>query len=157
MINSFKDYPDYFYAGFFIRLFAFTVDIIIIGSLQRLLLFSFEAGMLKVGLSLLIYLAYFIFMTKLNHGQTLGKMIFGIKVVSLNEAGLSWQTVIVREGFGRYLQKVILILYTLTIFTPYKQHLVDLLTDTSVVTVNYLRLLEDQHVNRPDYAEGTIV
>ena len=78
----------------------------------------------------------------LNDGQTLGKMIFGIKVVALHEDSLSWKTVLVREGFGRYLQKAILILYTIAIFTPHKQHFVDLLTDTSVVTINFLRLLE---------------
>lgn len=31
------------------------------------------------------------------------------------------------EGFGRYLQKVVLVLYALVIFTPYKQHVIDLL------------------------------
>ena len=82
-------------------------------------------------------------MTKFTNGQTVGKMIFGIRVIALNEEELSWQTILVREGFGRYLQKVVLILYGLVIFTPYKQHVVDLLTDTSVITLNYLRLLEE--------------
>ncbi|GEM04353.1 hypothetical protein HMI01_13410 [Halolactibacillus miurensis] len=142
MIRRFNDYPDYFYAGFFIRLFAFTVDMIMIQSLSRLLLFYLNESLLKTVLSLFIYLLYFICMTKFTNGQTLGKMIFGIRVIAINEETLSWTTVLVREGFGRYLQKVLWIMYSLTIFTRYKQHVVDLLTDTSVVTENYLRLLE---------------
>lgn len=144
MIKSFKEYPSYFYTGFFIRLFAFIVDLIMITSLQKMVLFSMQEGTLHTFLSLIIYLAYFILMTKFNNGQTIGKMIFGIKVICLNEEELSWKTVIVREGFGRYLQKTIVILYALIIFTPYKQHLVDILSDTSVVTLNFLRVLEDE-------------
>lgn len=143
MIKSFDDYPNYFYAGFFIRLFAFTIDLIMIGSIQRIGLFFLGDGVLRTALSLMIYLLYFILMTKFTNGQTVGKMIFGIRVIALDEKELSWQTVLVREGFGRYLQKVVLILYGLVIFTPYKQHVVDLLTDTSVVTLNYLRVLEE--------------
>jgi uncharacterized RDD family membrane protein YckC len=142
MIRRFNDYPDYFYAGFFIRLFAFTIDVILIGSLSHLFLFYLNDSIVKTVLSLMIYLLYFILMTKFTNGQTLGKMIFGIKVIAINEDKLSWTTVLVREGFGRYLQKVLWIMYSLTIFTRYKQHVVDLLTDTSVVTENYLRLLK---------------
>ena len=142
MIRRFNDYPDYFYAGFFIRLFAFTTDVILIGALSHLFLFFLSESLVKTVLSLMIYLLYFILMTKFTNGQTLGKMIFGIRVIAINEEKLSWTTILVREGFGRYLQKVLWIMYSLTIFTRYKQHVVDLLTDTSVVTENYLRLLE---------------
>ncbi|HHX59962.1 MAG TPA: RDD family protein [Epulopiscium sp.] len=148
MIKSFEDYPDCIYTGFLIRFFAFTIDIIMIGSLQRMTLFYMEKGTLRMLLSLMIYLLYFILMSKLNDGQTIGKMIFGIKVVCLNEEQLTWKTVIVREGFGRYLQKAMLILYALAIFTPYKQHFVDLLTDTSVVTLNLLNPLEDDQTRQ---------
>lgn len=139
MMNTFEDLPTFYYTGFFIRLFAFMIDLIMIGSIERISLFFIEEGVLRSILSLVIYLTYFVFMTKLTNGQTIGKMIFGIRVIALNEEKLSWQTVLVREGFGRYLQKVILPLYGLVIFTTYKQHAVDLLTDTSVITLNYLR------------------
>lgn len=145
MIKSFKDYPEGIYTGFLIRFFAFMIDIMMISSLQRMTLFYMKEGTLRIFLSLMIYLLYFILMTKLNDGQTIGKLIFGIKVICLNEEKLTWNTVIVREGFGRYLQKVILILYVLTIFTPYKQHFVDLLTDTSVVTLKFLDLVENKN------------
>lgn len=155
MIRRFNDYPDYFYAGFFIRLFAFTIDVILIGSLSHLFLFFLNDSIVKTILSLIIYLLYFILMTKFTNGQTLGKMIFGIKVIAINEEQLSWTTVLVREGFGRYLQKVLWIMYSLTIFTRYKQHVVDLLTDTSVVTENYLRLLESTTESKENVPKET--
>lgn len=157
MIKSFEDYPDYFYTGFFIRLFAFMVDLIMIGSIERMTLFFLDDGVIRSTLALIIYLLYFILMTKITNGQTVGKMIFGIRVISLNERELSWGTVIVREGFGRYLQKVVLVLYALVIFTPYKQHVVDLLTDTSVVTINYLRQWEDNQFVKSSYSNKKIV
>lgn len=146
MIKSFDDYPDYFYTGFLIRLFAFSIDILMIGSIQRMSLFFLQEGVLRKALSLMIYLLYFILMTKFTNGQTIGKMVFGIRVIALNEEKLSWQTVLVREGFGRYLQKIVLVLYAVAILTSYKQHLADLLTDTSVVTINYLRLVEEENI-----------
>lgn len=157
MIKSFEDYPDYFYTGFFIRLFAFMIDLIMIGSIERMTLFFLDDGVIRSTLALIIYLLYFILMTKITNGQTVGKMIFGIRVISLNEKELSWGTVIVREGFGRYLQKVVLVLYALVIFTPYKQHVVDLLTDTSVVTINYLRQWEDNQFVKSSYSNKKIV
>lgn len=157
MIKSFEDYPDYFYTGFFIRLFAFMIDLIMIGSIERMTLFFLDDGVIRSTLALIIYLLYFILMTKITNGQTVGKMIFGIRVISLNEKELSWGTVIVREGFGRYLQKVVLVLYALVIFTPYKQHVVDLLTDTFVVTINYLRQWEDNQFVKSSYSNKKIV
>lgn len=157
MIKSFEDYPDYFYTGFFIRLFAFMIDLIMIGSIERMTLFFLDDGVIRSTFALIIYLLYFILMTKITNGQTVGKMIFGIRVISLNEKELSWGTVIVREGFGRYLQKVVLVLYALVIFTPYKQHVVDLLTDTSVVTINYLRQWEDNQFVKSSYSNKKIV
>ena len=148
MIKSFEEYPKYFYTGFFIRLFAFLIDLIMIGSIERISLFFLDKGVLRSTLSLMIYILYFILITKFTNGQTIGKIIFGIRVIALNEKKLSWKTVIVREGFGRYLQKVFLILCGLVIFTPYKQHFVDLLTDTSVLNLNSLRQLKDcQNIN----------
>ena len=147
-MKSFKDYPDCIYTGFFVRFFAFMIDMIMIGSLRRMTLFYIPRGTLRILLSLMIYLLYFILMTKLNNGQTIGKMIFGIQVICLNEESLTWKTVIVREGFGRYLQKAMLILYVPAMFTPYKQHLVDLLSDTSVVTLDLLHLVKDGQIRQ---------
>lgn len=148
-------YPDYFYAGFWIRFFAYIVDLLCVAAITRILL---DLPTDLIGLSksnefisfygissLLIYLAYFILLTKINHGQTIGKMIFGIQVICFNEARLSWKTVLVREAACRFVLRgsFFMLGYLVTIFTPNKQHLGDYFSDTSVVTLNLLAARED--------------
>lgn len=139
---EYNKYPPIVYAGFWMRLFAYTLDMIIVASLQQILLIFLENGTVKTALALVILLGYFVLMTKLNQGQTLGKMAFGLRVVCFNEEELSWLTIIVRELFGRYLQSTMWIMYVLVAFTPYKQHIVDLLADTTVVSENAIILLD---------------
>lgn len=66
-------------------------------------------------------------------GQTLGKMVFGLKVIPLNDERLSWSTVIFREWIGRYISATIWILYVIAAFTPKKQALHDMFADTAVI------------------------
>lgn len=146
-----NDFPNYFYAGFWTRLLAFWVDLICIsivtggtiGLVYKIQGFETSHSLITVyGItSLNIYLAYFTLLTKLNDGQTLGKMIFGIKVVSLEEETLSWQTVLIREGVCRFiLQTFILGLgYLVAAFTPKKQHVGDYFSGTSVVIINMVK------------------
>ncbi len=145
-MKEFNKYPNIIYAGFWMRFFAYLLDLILVGSIQRMMLFFLGEGLLKTTLSVILFLAYFILMTKFNQGQTLGKMVFGLRVICFNEEELSWATVLVRELFGRYLQKIIWPMYLLVAFTPYKQHVIDMLADTSVVTENYLCLLLKKEV-----------
>lgn len=146
-------YPNFIYTGFWIRLFAYCLDLVIIGSATGAVTFFLKDGLLKGTIALLLFLTYFVLMTKHNNGQTLGKMVFGIRVVCFSEETLSWHTVLTRELFGRLLQKTLWILYLLTAFTPKKQHVVDLLCDTSVVTENYLLMQESlrKEPYMPDY------
>lgn len=153
-----NDFPNYFYAGFWIRLGAFLVDLICIGSITRLTIgLAANLGWLTFSTSylsfygfaaLLIYLGYFILLTKLNHGQTIGKMIFGIRVVCFSESELSWSTVFVREGACRFILKfpLLLIGYLPTIFSQRKQHIGDYFSNTSVVTLNLIKAF-NQEVN----------
>lgn len=152
---KFHQYPNYFYTGFWIRLFAYLVDLLCISAITGILLglpANLMGGSLSNELStltgigaLIIYLAYFILLTKLNQGQTIGKMIFGIRVVCFNEADLSWKTVLVREGACRFVLRGSLLMmgYLVTLFTPTKQHIGDYFSDTSVVTLNLLMARED--------------
>lgn len=154
--SSMVKFPLYFYAGFWIRLVAFLVDLlciatissIFLGSLANLTALSRSSSYLSVYglLSLGIYLGYFILLTKLNHGQTIGKMIFGIRVVSLTSTELSWQTVLVREGACRFILKYPLLLlgYLPAAFSRKKQHLGDYLSDTSVITINLMRAFDQE-------------
>ncbi len=150
-MEKYHNYPALIYAGFWMRFFAYCLDLIIIASLQRIFLFFLASGGLKTVLSLAIYLLYFVLMTKFNQGQTLGKMAFGLQVVSLTEEDLSWTTVMIRELFGRYLQKTFLIMYILIVFTPKKQHIIDLLVETSVISHNNLALYEARPLMGPGH------
>lgn len=149
MRKPFHSYPAFFYTGFWFRFFAFLVDLLVISSINRLIvqpLFlllrhplnddAFSAFSLS---KLVIYLLYFVLATKLTNGQTIGKIIFGIRVVSFKEEKLSWATVIIRECFSRYILKTFPFIYLMVLFTQEKQHLGDFFSDTSVVSENLIR------------------
>lgn len=147
-----NDFPNYFFAGFWVRLFAFVIDLLCINAVTTVILDSTfnwtglerSTDFLSMyGLfSLIIYLTYFTLLTKLNRGQTIGKMIFGIRVICLTEKKLTWKTVLIRETFVRFILQFTPLLYLgylPTIFTRKKQHLADYFADTSVVTINLIQ------------------
>lgn len=65
--------------------------------------------------------------------QTLGKMIFGLRVVSNDDTSLNWSRIIFRELVGRYISKMIWIGFLIAAFTPKKQSLHDIFADTLVI------------------------
>ncbi|HCM89092.1 MULTISPECIES: RDD family protein [Vagococcus] len=146
-----SDFPNYFYAGFWVRLFAFVVDLICIsivtagtiGLVYKIQGLEKTHSLITIYgiVSLVIYLTYFTLLTKLNDGQTLGKMIFGIKVVSLEEETLSWQTVLIRECVCRFILQTFIfgLGYLVSIFTPKKQHIGDYFSGTSVIIINMIK------------------
>ena len=142
-IRDYKSLPSFAYAGFFIRLVAFAIDMIVISAINRILQSVLNPNIeLGLGISLasiiywLISLGYFTLMTYFNNGQTLGKMITNIRVVSLNgEKADLWQ-IVSRETFGRYVQNKFVVLYLIIGFAPMKQSLADILSDTVVIRDN---------------------
>ena len=163
----YHQYPDFFYAGFWIRVVAYLIDLLMIGSITRLIngpLSIATGGVnewtvlhLTIGAVLFVYPLYFILFTGFTGGQTLGKMITGIRVVSFTEESLSWKTILVRELFGRYIQKMVLFLYLITAFTPKKQHAADLLSDTAVISENAVTafLCGQSHARIPRTTDGS--
>ena len=130
------------FAGFWMRLWAYLIDLIVIGSIGRIILkpvlkilgvedSSSFFSPLTIGSAIIFYL-YFVLMTK-YFSQTLGKMALGLKVISLKEARLSWGTVIFREFIGRFINRTIIVLYILVGFLPKHQGLHDIFADTSVI------------------------
>jgi uncharacterized RDD family membrane protein YckC len=131
------------YAGFWMRFWAYLLDLVVIGSINRILIYpAFRA--LDISLSesdmfsatsiatAVVFYLYFVLMTKF-FSQTLGKMVFGIKVVTLEERPLTWMTVLFREFIGRYISKLFFIGYLIVAFLPKKQGIHDLLSDTTVI------------------------
>jgi uncharacterized RDD family membrane protein YckC len=82
--------------------------------------------------SAVIFYLYFVLMTKFFN-QTLGKMVFGLKVINLDQERLTWGTVLFREWIGRFISATIVIGYIIVAFLPKKQGLHDLFTDTTVI------------------------
>ncbi|WP_288362125.1 RDD family protein [uncultured Enterococcus sp.] len=153
----FNDFPSYFFAGFWIRLSAFLVDLLVIRAITQITIGSIynlanlTATNQRFGLynicALGIYLGYFVLMTKLNHGQTIGKMLFGIRVISFVEEELSWQTVLIRELCGRYVLQFNVFFYLgylPIIFNKNKQQAADYFAETSVVTINLIKAFNKQ-------------
>ncbi|WP_442595485.1 RDD family protein [Neobacillus sp. D3-1R] len=131
------------FAGFWMRFWAYLLDLIVIGSIDRIIvnpIFRFldiplSESNLFAPISIttaIIFYTYFVLMTRF-FGQTLGKMVFGLKVISLHDSKLTWSTVLFREWIGRFISATIVIGYIVTAFLPKKQGLHDLFSDTSVV------------------------
>jgi len=133
------------YAGFWMRFWAYLLDLIIVGSIGRLIvnpLFRvLEIPLVEFNMfapisiaSAVIFYLYFVLMTK-YFNQTLGKMVFGIKVIDLKNDNLTWGTILFREWIGRFISATVVIGYIIVAFLPKKQGLHDLFTDTSVIHV----------------------
>lgn len=136
----------YYLAGFWLRLWAFLLDLVTVYAINGLLLtplwrlagggditITFFSG--QTVLTALLFFLYFAIMTKVT-GQTIGKMVFGLRVISVNGLPLTWGQILFREGVGRLLHHIFFflqILYVTVAFTARKQGLHDMVADTFVI------------------------
>ena len=126
-------------AGFWIRTVAFLIDAAVAAAFASIFASPITAFFLTDGslaakaISGFLFYLYFVLSTYLTNGQTLGKMIAGIRVIHPDEERLSLTTVVIREGFCRLIQSTFLLLYVITAFSERKQNLGDFLSDTFVV------------------------
>lgn len=137
------------YAGFWMRFWAYITDLIVVFSVNGILLsplkFIGDGGM-EIGfwtlngvLSAVVFYIYFLLMTKWR-GQTLGKMLFGLRVVREDGQPLRWSDLFIREVIGRFIHRVFfltVLLYGVVAFTSQKQGIHDMFGDTRVVHVDY--------------------
>lgn len=131
-------------AGFWMRFWAFIIDTLlvsaVIGIVINPLFYLFDWDLEATNwyapiviITGVIYYAYFILMTKF-FAQTVGKMIFGLKVRTDSGAPLDWMTVIFREGIGRFISNTFMKLpYLIVIFTPQHKAVHDFAADTFVI------------------------
>ncbi|MFE4520791.1 RDD family protein [Cytobacillus firmus] len=131
------------FAGFWMRFWAYLLDLAVVGSVDRILINPIFRALdiplhesnlfapISIATAITFY-AYFVLMTKF-FGQTLGKMVFGLRVVDLKGEKLTWGTILFREWIGRFISVSIFIGYVIVAFLPKKQGLHDLFADTSVV------------------------
>lgn len=161
------------YAGFWTRFWAYTIDLLVLSALSGILVKPiFRAAGIEITnpsfllfspykvAALLLLLLYFILMTKYLQ-QTVGKMIMGIKVIPKDGEKLTWSMVIFREGFGRFISKMLLIPYLLVVFMPRKEALHDLFADTIVIYEHAyekeLRINERITSDNQQLPEGTVI
>lgn len=140
-----EQYTTYRLAGFWVRFWALTIDLIIISILNFLLinplvkfismpnLLAYWLQMNLISLGLLGYL-YLVLMTRF-WSQTLGKMIMGIKVIRTDGQPLDLLTVLFRELVGRTISQAfgLHLGYLWMLFSKRKQTWHDQLGDTLVV------------------------
>ncbi|MCE7793341.1 RDD family protein [Salipaludibacillus sp. CUR1] len=133
------------YAGFWMRFWAYIVDLIVVSSINGLVLFPLFLVMnvneltwgiftLAGVISVIIAYAYFILMTK-KYRQTLGKQLLGIKVFSYEAKELTWLDVIFREVVGRFIHQSLTftnLLYLIVAFSQEKRGLHDRIGNTFV-------------------------
>lgn len=143
-----KNTEELEYVGFWIRFWAYITDVLVLFSVNGILLsplkfinegvpIDVSYWTLKGIIAAVIYYAYFLLMTK-YFKQTVGKMVFGIKVVKHTFTDLRWGDVIFREVIGRFIYNVfgfMKLLYLVAAFTNEKQGLHDMLGNTRVIKV----------------------
>lgn len=131
------------FAGFWMRFWAYLLDLIVIGSIDRILINpifrALDIPLTEINIfapitiaTAITFYAYFVLMTRFFN-QTLGKMAFGLKVVNIKGQKLTWGTIIFREWIGRFISATIMIGYVIVAFLPKKQGLHDLFADTTVI------------------------
>lgn len=130
----------YHYAGFWLRFWAFLIDLMIVSAAGRVIItlsefvITIDHPLFETVVSAGLFFVYFAWMTK-KYQQTVGKMVLGIKVIS-KDGELTWGQVFFREGVGRLLHQAFSILYLLYIvvaFTSKKEGIHDIIADTYVV------------------------
>lgn len=141
------------YAGFWIRVVAAIIDGIIIGvigGVVQIIIGGFGAAISSTGtvensgvlaglfslgffLSLGVQIAYYVGMTGAK-GATLGKMIFGLKVVDTNGQKIDYGKAALREIIGKWVSGLVFGLgYLWVAFDPKKQGWHDKIAGTLVV------------------------
>ncbi|MFZ4450670.1 RDD family protein [Salibacterium aidingense] len=141
-----KGSPVFHYAGFWLRFWAYLLDLVVVFSLNGVvlspLLFSGSGTVTILSfftmqgiLSAVTAYLYFLFMTKWR-GQTLGKMVFGLKVIRKDTMPLRWSDLVFREVVGRFMYRSLVltnIMYIVVGFTDQKQGIHDAIADTRVI------------------------
>src|SRR5690606_22275892 len=97
------------YAGFVVRGLAFLLDISFLWSLKVILIDTvLDPSGLTAQMSLVLMISLYFFLLTSLFGQTIGKMIMGIKVVHPLTDKPAWEDVLLREVIGKVSSVLIL-------------------------------------------------
>lgn len=145
-------YPRAVYAGFWMRLIAFGLDVLFCKCLSNICFsgityFLGEEILVKDGLFEFfvmngVFVAYFTLTSFFLEGQTLGKYFCKLKVVATQSGHLSLGTCLIREGLGKLILYRFPILGLCVLFTPQRQNYIDFFTDTLVISLEKFHLMK---------------
>jgi len=120
------------YAGFWIRLGAGIIDLLILGFIVGIVACVFPSPIICIAVGLPVSVAYFVGFW-VWRGQTPGKMAMGIKVIRTDSSPLTWQSALLRY-WGYIVSAMILFIGFIWIaFDGRKQGIHDKIADTYVV------------------------
>lgn len=149
-------YARNLYGGFWIRLIAFLIDLILVGGLRSLItgvLNAVTAGQyasvvpaVSFLVDQLVLILYFTLSSYWTNGQTLGKGLLRLQVVSNQQYKLSFTTCLIREGFGKLILTTIPFLGILVVFSSKRQNFMDYFTDTNVISLSQFAMLFEENV-----------
>lgn len=123
------------YAGFWLRLGAGILDLLLLGIIVGTLYHFFNAPVVWLPCGLAISFAYYVSFWWWC-GQTPGKMAAGIKVIEEGGLPVSWQTA-VRRGWGYLVTGLTLLAgFIMVVCDARKQALHDKIADTYVVKLS---------------------
>ena len=136
------------YAGFWIRLGAGVIDLLILGAFVGVLAYFFPAPAIwlttGIFVSIIYWLGFWVW-----RGQTPGKMAVGIKVIRTDSSPVKWQCA-VRRCLGYVISAITLFIgFIWVAFDGRKQGVQDKIADTYVVKLPVRQLI----LTRP-YARG---
>lgn len=143
--------PKQAFAGFWIRTFAYLVDLFFIRTasqifynltLYRLFSTSISQHWTLHILNFIFLILYFFFMTYYFNGQSFGKMLFGLRVIRRDGGTIDRQSCLVRETAGRLIINIIPFVAVFLVVDDQRQHLVDQWCDTVVINEKQLKMLQ---------------
>jgi uncharacterized RDD family membrane protein YckC len=120
------------YAGFWIRLGAGVIDLLVLGFIAGIMAYFFPALIIWVTTGLVISVAYLLGFW-VWRGQTPGKMAVGVKIIRTDSSPIKWQCVLYR--FLGYIVSVVTLFigFIWVAFDSRKQGIHDKIADTYVV------------------------
>lgn len=138
------------YAGFWIRLGAGVIDLLVLGLMVGAIICVFPALVIWAPNGLIISLIYWLGFWSWR-GQTPGKMVVGIKIIRTDSSPVTWQHALIR--CSGYLVSVITLFigFIWVAFDARKQGFHDKIADTYVV-----KLPVKQVVFTGSYARGGV-
>jgi len=134
------------YAGFWIRCVAFVIDASFVVCMMNIAVyFNIESYIpISIAIVYMILFAFYSFIfVYLFDGQSIGKMLTGIKVIEENGSKLGFFTAFVREFAGKLIMIPLFLTFIFTAFSYKKHSIIDYLSDTCVIKSKYQSLYDE--------------